>query len=253
MLTATAPDVGIFVEKPLATNYVEAMKVCNTARTSRVIHMVGLQKRYVATFKKAKEILVNGEIGKSLFFRSYSFSSDVFGRGQGWRFKKGSGGVSLDLGSHLLDLIIWYFGEPTRVAGLQKRIYSEEVEDYAHVNIEFESGLVGYADLCWSIRNYRLPEVYVEIHGTNGVLVVNDDYIKVQMDKDGKNLGAGNHFYRKPELQPSVTFLLGDPEFTLEDEEFRTAVQSKTLTEPNFFTAAKINLLMDKIHDLPMS
>jgi predicted dehydrogenase len=238
--------LGIFVEKPLAANCDEAMKISKAAKDVSGVHMVGFQKRYAATFAKAKEILASGDIGQLQFFRGHIFSSDVLSGGEGWRLKKGSGGVAIDLGPHVVDMILWYFGEPSKVTGVTKSIYSA-VEDFAHATLEFTDGLVGHIDMCWSIRNYRLPELYLEVHGSNGILIVNDDQVKLQLDIDGKNLPVGNHVFRRAELQPSVSFLLGDPEFTLEDEAFRSALLNKKLPDSNFFEGAKVNEIIDKI------
>jgi len=243
-------NLGIFVEKPLCTNYSDAVKICTAVKRTKCANMVGFQKRYAATFKRAKDLLSTGEIGQPQFFKSYSFMSDIFRKGKGWRFDKESGGVTLEVGPHLLDLLIWYFGEPERLTGFRKRLYSEQVEDYVHAAMEFPSGLAGYADISWSIRNYRLPEVYVEVNGTNGVLTVCDDYVKLQLEGDSATTPAGTYLHRRPQLQPSVPFLLGDPEFCLQDQVFQDNLQTGRSSEPDFEDAAKVNSLMDKIGNL---
>lgn len=48
------PDVSMFVEEPLAATYADARKVCEATRDSSGIHMVGFQRRYAATFKRAR-------------------------------------------------------------------------------------------------------------------------------------------------------------------------------------------------------
>ena len=239
--------LGIFVEKPLSTNYDDARKICDAAKGSGVTNMVGFQKRFAATFRRAKDAVANDEIGTPQFFKSYSFMSDIFRKGQGWRFQPDSGGVTLEVGPHILDLIIWLFGEPTIVSGFRKKLYSDEVEDYVHAAMQFGSGLNGYTDISWSVRNYRLPEVFLEVNGTNGVLTVCDDYVKLQLDEDRGQTRAGTHMLRKPQLQPSVPFLLGDPEFCVEDEAFLQALNEKGSVDPDFSAAAKVNSLMDKI------
>jgi len=218
--------LGIFVEKPLSTNYDDARKICDAAKGSGVTNMVGFQKRFAATFRRAKDAVANDEIGTPQFFKSYSFMSDIFRKGQGWRFQPDSGGVTLEVGPHILDLIIWLFGEPTIVSGFRKKLYSDEVEDYVHAAMQFGSGLNGYTDISWSVRNYRL---------------------KLQLDEDRGQTRAGTHMLRKPQLQPSVPFLLGDPEFCVEDEAFLQALNEKGSVDPDFSAAAKVNSLMDKI------
>lgn len=238
--------INIFVEKPLAVSYEQATSICKALGTSTV-NMVGFQKRFAGTFSMAKNLLSQEAIGDPLVFRSYSFMSDIFRRGSGWRFKKESGGVTLEVGPHVLDLIIWFFGEPAKANGTKKIMYSEEVEDYVHADMEFRNGLMGYLDLSWSIRNYRLLETLFEIHGTKGSLTVNDDYVKLQLDERVGEYDTGTHIFRRPEIQPSVPFLLGDPEFCLQEQEFIDATASQRQVESSFLQAAKVNLLIDKI------
>ena len=245
-LVASNDAISLFVEKPLAANHEEARKICQSVGKTNAVHMVGLQKRFAATFSKGKEFLANGEIGTPQFFRGHIFSSDVFNEGEGWRLKKGSGGVAVDLGPHIVDLVLWYFGEPSKVTGLTKSLYST-VEDYVHATLEFQNGLAGSIDISWSVRNYRLPELYLEVHGSNGILTVSDDFVKLQLDVAGRKLPAGINVFRRPELQPSVPFLLAEPEFTLEDAAFRSALMNRKASEPDFFAGAKVNELIDII------
>jgi predicted dehydrogenase len=245
-LVATDNRISLFVEKPLAVNHDEAKKICESVGRSNSVYMVGLQKRFAPTFSKAKEIVAKGEIGEIQFFKGHVFSSDVLSGGEGWRLKSGSGGVAVDLGPHIIDLILWYFGEPSKVTGLSKSLYSS-VEDYVHATFEFQNSLIGSIDMSWSIRNFRLPELYLEAHGTNGALVVSDDFVKVQLDNAGMNMPAGLHVFRRPELQPSVPFLLAEPEFTLEDIAFRTALSNQKSSEPSFLAGAKVVEITDAI------
>jgi predicted dehydrogenase len=245
-LVSSNSEINIFVEKPLAANHEEARKICEAIGNTNAVYMVGLQKRFAVTFSKGKEFLTNEEIGRPLFFSGHIFSSDVFREGEGWRLSKGSGGVAVDLGPHVADLVLWYFGQPSKVTSLCKSLYSS-VEDYASATLEFQNGLFGNIEMSWSIRNYRLPELYLEVHGSNGVLTVSDDFVKLQLDDAGINLPAGVHMFRRPELQPSVPFLLAEPEFTLEDIAFRSALSNRKATEPDFLAGARVNELIDVI------
>jgi len=246
-LARTSKDLSLFVEKPLAASYEEARIACETANGLRGIHMVGFQKRFSPIFQKAREFIQNGSLGDLIFFRAYSFSSDVLREGGSWRFRSGSGGVLLDLAPHVLDLMLWLFGEPAVVAALEKRVYSSEVDDYVHAVLSFKTGLKGHVDACWSIRSFRLPEVSIEVHGKNGMLRVTDDFLKVRIDGGGAAAVAGTQTFNKQSFDSSVPFLLADPEFTKEDEAFLLAVRESRIPDLNFFEAAKVNAIIDQI------
>src|SRR6267143_401478 len=244
-----SPGLSMFVEQPLAATYAEARKVCEAARQSSGIHMVGFQRRYAATFKRARELLANGNIGTPWYFKSYYLMSDVFKKEHGWRFKSETGGVMLAAGPHLLDLIIWMFGEPSSVTGVSRRFVSEEVEDFVHCSMSFPSNLAGYADISWSVRNFRVPAFYIEVEGTNGKLHVSDSFLNIQLDNEGPDLPAGTHVLSRPVIQPSVPFHLGAPEFCLEDQQFLSALEMKRQPENDFSEATKVNFWIDRIRN----
>jgi len=245
-LLKTETNLSVFVEKPLAVSHEQARIACEAAKGSRGVHMVGFQKRFSPVFQKAKQLLTEDIIGDSIFFRAYCLSSDVLREGSAWRSKKGSGGVLLDSAPHLLDILIWFFGEPTSVMAVKKQVYSREVEDYVHATLSFESSLQGHLDACWSLSNYRLPEFFLEIHGKNGMLTVTDDFVKITPGKQTGRNGGSQTYYRQS-FQTPVPFLLTDPEYTLEDAAFLDAIRTRTTPEANFVQAAKVNALIDRI------
>jgi predicted dehydrogenase len=240
--------LSIFVEKPLASSYEEARVACETATHSQGVHMVGFQKRFSPVFQKAKQLIDEGTTGDPMFFRSCCFSSDVLREGSAWRFRKNTGGVLLDSAPHLLDLLIWFFGDPTTTVAVKKHVYSSEVEDYVHAMLSYESGLHGHVDACWSIPNFRLPEFLIEIYGRNGLLTVTDDYVKFALGRGSGKVGGGQTYHRQS-FETSPPFLLADIDYTMEDVAFLNAARTRTAPEPSFVQAAKVNALIDKILD----
>ncbi len=72
--------------------------------------MVGYMKRFSVTFRKAKELLDQGVLGSVISFDAYAYSSDFFGV-QRDSVSGARGGVLEDLGSHVSDLALWFFGD----------------------------------------------------------------------------------------------------------------------------------------------
>jgi len=245
LLSAKA-DLSVFVEKPLAATYEQAKRACEVSSHSKGIYMVGFQRRFSPVYRKAKELLLESLVGEPIFCRAYCLSSDVLREGSAWRSRRSSGGVLLDSAPHLLDVLIWFFGEPTRVMAVKRQVFSREVEDYVHATMSYESGLQGHMDACWSVSNYRLPEVFLEIHGRNGILTVTDDFVKVSPGKQG-GADGGNRFYNRQSLNIPLPFLLTDPEYTAEDVAFLDAVRTRATLDMNFVQAAKVNALIDRI------
>ena len=236
-------SLSLFVEKPLASSYDQARTACEAASRSRGVHMVGFQKRFSPVFQKARELILQNALGEPIFYRAYFFSSDVLREGHAWRFRKGTGGVLLDLAPHLLDILTWFFGEPSTITATTRRVYSSDVDDYVHAAMSHESGLQGHIDVCWSTSNFRLPEISIEVHGKNGMLTVKDDFVKIS---PGKVTGEGRIYYRQS-LDTSVPFLLADAEYTMEDMAFLDAVRKGDRQQSNFDEAAKVNDIIDRI------
>lgn len=234
-------DLSIFAEKPLAHSYTAARMLCDLTRGLGGVNMVGFQRRYSPTFLRAKQLVADEKIGRLNFYRACCFSSDVLREGSSWRSQRQSGGVLLDLASHMLDVLLWFFGEPSLVTAAKKSIHSREVEDYVHALLTYDSGLIGHVDTCWSVRNYRLPTLSLEIYGEDGILNVTDDYVRLRSDR-----GQASIEYRQMQEQP-VPFILAESEYTLEDLCFIEAVRERKMPTANFVEAAKVNWLIDQI------
>lgn len=240
-------NLSIFVEKPLAATYLQAKRACEAARKLRGTSAVGFQKRFSPIFQKTKELVESTVLGDLILFRAHIFSSDILRNGSEWRSRKGAGGVLVDLAPHLLDIILWFFGEPVTVKSTRRRIYSNEVDDYVHSTMSFKSGLIGHMDACWSVKAFRLPEIWIEVNGKEGTLTATDDYVKLTRYDESSAAGRSEVFYRQS-FDTSASFLLADPEYTWEDEAFLKGVRERTLSQTNFERAAKVNALMDRIN-----
>jgi predicted dehydrogenase len=194
---------------------------------------------------KAKEILDNNDLGKLIYFKSSMYVSQNFSKGKGWRYNKSKsgGGVLSTLATHIVDLLLWYFGDVSLLNGHTNSYYSNDVEDFVHSYFLFGSGLEGYLDASWSVRNYRLPEITIEIHGENGVLIVSNDFVKIYRDSDSK----WNTYY-KQDLYNGVYFDLGGPEYTKEDMHMVESVKNKTDTGLNVYDGLKVQKVVDGIY-----
>jgi predicted dehydrogenase len=105
--------VPVFIEKPLAINYEEGLKVAELATKLNVPIGVGLVKRFYES-----SVLIKKMIDAELFGKVRSvLISD--GNEFAWPLqsdslidkKKSGGGVLIDSGAHLLDLACWWLGK----------------------------------------------------------------------------------------------------------------------------------------------
>jgi predicted dehydrogenase len=238
---------AFFVEKPLASNAQVANRIVDMFPSSAFITMVGFQKRYAGTFSRVKELLSDGIVGEVFLFRAHHFVSENYGLYEGWKFKKETGGVLLEFAPHIIDLILWYFGEPDTVHAQEKRMFSAEVEDYVHALFNYKSNILGIIDVGWSMRNYRPGEISIEIHGSNGTIVANEDKLLLSLDEETHGMKAGRYFFPKSTLTPQVPYLLAYPENVIQDQFFTECVRDRTNPENDFSSGLRVNRVIERM------
>ena len=250
MMSCIKKGVNFFVEKPLTKNLEEAKKVCYELKKSSVIHGVGFNVRYVDTFSRAKSLLDSNVLGKITKVKSSHYVSNIFSKPSGWRFKKKSsgGGVLLEFGSHLVDLLSWYFGPVQKLSARTKSVYSD-VDDFAHIDMNFQSGIDAEFDTSWSIRGYRISETSIEITGSNGQLVVNQDYIDIKLKELVPGFSELNSKIYKQALGGNVSFDVGGPDYTIQDQKMIECVKEKKLPMVNVFEASKTQSIIQAAYD----
>jgi len=243
-------SLPFFIEKPLAVSANQAEELVRALREHPTKNMVGFMTRYVDAFEKGYEIVHSRCLGPLQQVKASIYVSQLFARGKGWRYdrKTAGGGVLLNQGSHLLDLLVWYFGPVVRINADIHSVYSEEVEDFAHVMLEFESGLQAWMDSSWSVRHMRTVQATIEIHGTNGTLTVTDDGVRLFLDKASAGMAAGWTVLTAPDLYRSVNFDVGGPQYTREDQVFLSALTGGPTAEPDVMQALHVQRVVDSAY-----
>jgi predicted dehydrogenase len=242
--------VPIFIEKPLSVSSAQARPLIEALRARPVVNMVGYMGRYIDTFAKAKEIIGSGALGKLQIFRSSMYIGQLFKPGKGWRYDKNvsGGGVLITQNTHVIDKLLWMFGEVEDVNGRTGALYSTGVEDYCHAVLRFRSGLLGYLDASWSARHYRTPTISMHVQGIAGTLDVDDDHVRLFLDKSFAPFPEGWSSWRKPDLYRSVSVDIGGPQYTIQMEKFVAAIRSGAAIECDVASAVSVQAVVDAIY-----
>lgn len=176
----SAAEAGkdVFVEKPLAREAAEAKDVVAVARRSNVKLMVGYDMRFSPHFRALKKKIQSGilgdvqiaygsNIGAGPFFHRAAFGTPNPVPAWWFRKKLTGGGALMDLGSHLINLFRWYFGEVAAVSTYLGFRYDLEVEDHATCVAKFASGTVGTISVGWfSLESQKKVELYGTVKHT---------------------------------------------------------------------------------------
>ena len=117
-IAALNAGMHVLCEKPMAANAAEAERMVEAARRTGKLLAVGLFRRFFPATRTINDCILNATLGKA---KRYSIAE---GGEFNWPavsatfFQKqhAGGGVLLDLGSHTLDLVQHWFGEPTKVS-----------------------------------------------------------------------------------------------------------------------------------------
>lgn len=232
---------NLFVEKTLASSYDKAKKLCELANRLGDVNMVGYMRRFAVTFKKAKNLLTEDALGELISFKAYAYSSDFLGSKNSSRTLAPRGGVLRDLGCHVIDLALWFFGDLQVESAKITSLINNRSEDSAHIKVRKSSGLEGEFDISWCMENYREPQVGLSISGSKGIVELDDDKVELKLN-DGKSFTWYRH-----DLHDNVFFWLGGPEYFREDEYFVKSVIESHNAEPSFYTASNVDKIIDQV------
>ena len=171
----------VILEKPIALSLEEADMMIKTAEESKRRFFVALNQRFLPCHQSAKELLDNGEIGKP-FLVLGTVIGDEFLRmnnAADWKgvWDKAGGGVLADTGTHLIDIMHYFFGEPVSVAAFAKRLVvtpENKGDDNALVALEFSNNVLANLTLTFSATSDNWSEKK-DIYGTEGSLHITNE------------------------------------------------------------------------------
>ncbi|WP_326829617.1 Gfo/Idh/MocA family oxidoreductase [Streptosporangium sp. NBC_01810] len=144
--TAAEYRIHVLKEKPFATSMSEAQELAKQCEESGIQLMVTLQRRFNPIYTSFTQLA--DQIGTP-FVVDAQYTLFIDDPSEGWRglTAKAGGGCIIDMGYHLIDMILWYFGLPDRVladvsvGARPDREY--DAEDTALIHFGYDSGLYG--------------------------------------------------------------------------------------------------------------
>jgi predicted dehydrogenase len=162
--------VHVLKEKPFATSMSDAHALAGLCQRSGIELMVTLQRRFNPIYTSFTQLA--DQIGKP-FVIDARYTLFVDDPSDGWRglTATAGGGCIIDMGYHVIDMILWYFGLPDRVladistSARPDRDY--DAEDTALIQFAYDSGLYGSLLL----SRYIGPKTeQIRLVGTKGIV-----------------------------------------------------------------------------------
>jgi len=154
------------LEKPMARNPQEAREILRLAEKNSVKLMMGYHLRFHRPFQKLKVKVENRQLGDiEVAYATFISSGPFFHRGghtpvrvPEWWFDKNmsGGGALIDVGSHIVNLLRWYFGEIRDIKACFGHRFNLDFEDSAVCFSRFESGTLGVITAGYFSQGFKL-------------------------------------------------------------------------------------------------
>ena len=191
IIAVEALEAGLHVicEKPDAVNVSEAERMKAAAEKNGKVLMVVRNNRFMPVSSFLKQYIEDGKLGDIYAARcGWQRRRGIPGRG-GWFTNKeqSGGGPLIDLGVHMIDLAMWFMGNPTPVAvsGCTYCHFADskisdsadsdfgekvedgvfDVEDLAMGFIRFDNGACLQIEFSWA-SNIEREQRFFELRGT---------------------------------------------------------------------------------------
>jgi predicted dehydrogenase len=181
----------VFCEKPLAHQVEDARTMHRAVSEAGVTNQVDFAYRKWPAIQHARQLVARGEIGRVRQLRARYLHDYAADRAVpiGWRFTRSRAGAGSlgDLGSHLIDLARFLVGDVHRVmartftfvherplhrdaaAGATARLGRVDVDDAAHVWLDFGGGASGTLETNWMATGHK-TDLSFEVTGDQGAL-----------------------------------------------------------------------------------
>ena len=270
---AIAAGKHISCEKPLCTNLADARRVWAAARRAGIRHQITAEYRFLPALAQARRLVREGFVGDIFHFRGLYLHAGYIdpARPIVWRLRRAAtgGGVLMDLGPHVLDLMRLLVGDAAEVSGNLRTFIPErplaerpgesaavDVEDAAQALLRFPGRAVGSLEVSRCATGAE-DELRLEIHGSRGALAFNlmdpnwlytYDATAAEPERGFRRLATVQR-YPAPAVAPAPKFSIGwTRAHVAAQHAFLTAVAEGRAAEPGFGDAVAVHAHIDAIY-----
>jgi predicted dehydrogenase len=166
----------VFCQKPLSRTAAETCQVLRAARCADRLLDVDLSYRHLSATTAVRQVLRNGDIGD--IYAAQLVFHNAYGPDKPWFYDPvlSGGGCVLDLGVHLVDLVLWLLDFP-EVTDVRSRLFAEgrrvrtpgrHVEDFATAWIELDGRIDVSLACSWNLPAGREAVIEMTMFGTRG-------------------------------------------------------------------------------------
>jgi len=176
-LTALEAGAHVILEKPVARSHEEAVRLFNAAKKKKRHVLIAMNQRFRQDVSVLRNFIKADELGKIWRIRSGWLKRYGAWSRSPWLDKKAisGGGVLMDLGIQLLDVVLWSLDYP-RVRRVSAWSHHEnlhrEVEDTFSAAVAFDTGTLLHLDCSWGLLSEH-NVAYTHVEGTKATAALN--------------------------------------------------------------------------------
>jgi len=175
---AAAHRLPVICQKPMATRLAEAETMVRACQEAGVPFFVHENWRWQTPIRQFKALLDEGRIGNPFRARVHYCSSFPVFDNQPF-LKELEQFILTDMGSHILDVARFLFGEAESLCCQTHRVHPDiRGEDVATVMMRMGGGITVLCEISYASRteHERFPETYITVEGDKGSLALGPDY-----------------------------------------------------------------------------
>ncbi len=241
----------VFCEKPPGRTVQDIRDVIAAEKKQPHLKLkYGFNHRYHESVKEAERVIVSGQYGGIINLRGVYGKSSIIPFDKGWRSERkyAGGGILLDQGIHMLDMICYFAGDFEEVKSFVSNSYwHHDVEDNAYAIIRNREGCVAMLHSTatqWQHKfrlEITLREALLELTGIlSGTKSYGDERLRIIPKKDGSSVGS---------FLEITNSYLDDNSWQCEVDEFADIIiKNKVVENGNSTHALKVMELVYKIY-----
>lgn len=246
-------NINVFCEKPPAKNLKEIKKVQNIYNKKKNLKLkYGFNHRYHYSVQKAKKIIKEKTIGNIIHIRGIYGKSKILNfSDSNWRSRKSKagGGILLDQGIHMLDLVRYLAGDFFEYKSfLSNKFWNYDVEDNAFVIMRNKQGIIASIH---STATQWQHKFNLEIICSKGSLVLDGilSSTKTYGREKLKIFPGAEPYMIKDKKKIKLFYFKKDPSWELEIKDFADIIlNNKKVKYGNINDAIKIMEMIEKIY-----
>ncbi|MFB9274687.1 Gfo/Idh/MocA family protein [Cohnella cellulosilytica] len=184
---------AVLCEKPMALNTAECEEMAQASADTGSKLFVKYHQRFDPVHQRAKQMMEQGQFPNPIMALVTLYGNHLPSmlNAKHWRGNPAlcGGGCLFSSGSHVLDLIHYFFGDLHAITAVTRQLAANDPDkgdDNATVVMEFKSGVVVNLVGCWTTDQWTWEK---EFHSTQGSLFIYQDENKancLQLKKQGR-------------------------------------------------------------------